>query len=226
VLTPASPTATTDSAKGNLSPTDSHSGGISIAGTTPDGSNHHDSLALDRPTDGHGHVAADFDLVTSHTDPFAGQDESPSHKAAGADAHAPAQSDTQTAPVSIGGPGDDHFVFHAPEDTDANHSKWTNDSGGLAPSQSPSAPAALVGGPANDHFVFTPAANGEANSTLTPHQENPEHLANAQDVQELHALMASEIHGDMPIYHGPDGAGVPDVSAQLQHIIQAGHLLH
>jgi hypothetical protein len=226
-LTTASSPATADTANGKLSATDPHSGDSITDNATPDSSDHHDSLTPGHPDDQKGHVSADFDLATNdnHADPFAGQGESPSHKVTGTDAHPPAQGETPTAPASIGGPGDDHFVFNAPDDTDANHSKWTNDSGGTPPMSS-SAPAASIGGPANDHFVFTAAANGEANSSLAPHQENIEHLPNAQDVQELHALMASEVHGDMPIYHSPDGVGVPDVTAQLQHIIQAGHLLH
>ncbi len=46
-----------------------------------------------------------------------------------------------------------------------------------------------------------------------------------QEAQELHALIHPEAHGDVVINHGVDGAGVPDVSDQLQHIIQAGHVL-
>jgi hypothetical protein len=141
------------------------------------------------------------------------------------EAHHPASSETQTAPVSIGGPGHDHFVFNAPDDAGSDHSKWTGASGAAASSVNPPAPAASIGGAANDHFVFAAAVTGDANSGTTAHQEGLEHLPNAPEVEELHALMGSEAHGDMPIYHGPDGAGVPDVNDQLQHIIQAGHVL-
>lgn len=178
-------------------------------------------MTLDNADGRNAHGATDL----GHADRSSGQAGTPSHAASNAEIHHPAQSETQTAPVSIGGPGHDHFVLNAPDDADSNHWKWTNASSGVASSANVSTPAALIGGPADDHFVFAPATAGDANSNSTPHQESFEHLPNAQEVQELHALMGSEVHGDMPIYHGPDGAGVPDVHDQLQHIIQAGHVL-
>ena len=110
------------------------------------------SFTLDHQDDRNGHVAGDF----AHADRSADHAETQSPTVSDTEAHHPAQSETQTAPASIGGPGDDHFVFNAPEDTEASHSKWTNDSGGLTPAASPSAPAS-IGGPANDHFVFSHA---------------------------------------------------------------------
>ncbi|MGC1777862.1 MAG: hypothetical protein WBB34_07930, partial [Xanthobacteraceae bacterium] len=116
--------ATTDSDSGsrsaNLSPTDWHSGDIFTDRTTTDGSDHHDSLALGRPDDSNGHapldhVRAGFDFTThdTHADLAASGADTQSDNTTGAHTHDPAQTETQPASVSIGGPGNDHFVFHA-----------------------------------------------------------------------------------------------------------------
>jgi probable HAF family extracellular repeat protein len=134
---------------------------------------------------------------------------------------------TPNTPVTIGGPGDDHFVFNAPDDTGADHSKWVSDNGSTPPPQSSSTPPAAFASIGNDHFVFAPNLAGGANHDADPHSAgllDGAHIANAQAAQDLHELIASEAHGDVALDHGlHDGSGVPDVTPQLQQAIHAGH---
>ncbi|MFZ0606353.1 MAG: hypothetical protein WAM75_01585, partial [Xanthobacteraceae bacterium] len=90
------------------------------------------NLALDQPDDSNGHAPLDhvrsgFDFMShdNHADLTASvaerETQTQSDNKTGADArdpgqtdaHHPAQTETQPASVSIGGPGNDHFVFHA-----------------------------------------------------------------------------------------------------------------
>ncbi len=122
---------TTDTVNGNPSSTDSHAGDIFNDAATPDGSDHHGSLAVDQPDDRNGHASLDhvragFDFTThdNHADLAASGAETQSDNMTGADVHHLEQSDTQSASVSIGGPGNDHFVF-AP-DLGANNGMSAN----------------------------------------------------------------------------------------------------
>ncbi|MGB7076596.1 MAG: hypothetical protein WBD53_05355 [Xanthobacteraceae bacterium] len=130
--TATDPATTADTVNGNLSSTDSHSGDAFTASATPDGSGHHVNLALDQPDDSNGHAPLDhvrsgFDFMShdNHADLTASvaerETQTQSDNKTGADArdpgqtdaHHPAQTETQPASVFIGGPGNDHFVFHA-----------------------------------------------------------------------------------------------------------------
>ena len=86
-----------------------------------------------------------------------------------------------------------------------------------------------IGGPGSDNFVFAPGIGADTVTNFNPQQDTIEldHFGNAQTVQELQALISTDVHGDAVINLGHNDsitlAGVTD--AQLQHIIQAGHVL-
>lgn len=54
-----------------------------------------------------------------------------------------------------------------------------------------------------------------------------DHFGNVQTVQELQALISTDVHGDAVINLGHnDGVTLPGTAAdQLLHIVQAGHVL-
>ena len=87
----------------------------------------------------------------------------------------------------------------------------------------------VVGGPGNDHFVFAPGIGAETIDNLNPQQDTIEldHFASAQNMQELQSIITTDLHGDAVInlgYH--DSVTLSGVTeAQLQHAIQAGHVL-
>ena len=86
-----------------------------------------------------------------------------------------------------------------------------------------------IGGPGNDNFVFAPGLGADTITNFNAQQDTLEldHFANVQTAQELQALISTDAHGDAVINLGHNDsvtlAGVTD--AQLQHIIQAGHVL-
>ena len=86
-----------------------------------------------------------------------------------------------------------------------------------------------VGRPGNDNFVFAPGIGADTVTNFNPQQDTIEldHFGNAQTVQELQALITADVHGDAVINLGHNDsvtlAGVTET--QLQHIIQAGHVL-
>ena len=87
----------------------------------------------------------------------------------------------------------------------------------------------VVGGPGNDHFAFAPGIGAETIDNLNPQQDTIEldHFASAQNMQELQSIITTDLHGDAVInlgYH--DSVTLSGVTeAQLQHAIQAGHVL-
>ena len=61
-----------------------------------------------------------------------------------------------------------------------------------------------VGGPGNDNFVFAPGIGADTITNFNPQQDTIEldHFANAQTVQELQALVTTDVHGDAVINLG------------------------
>ena len=85
----------------------------SRASVTPDGSNYAGSFSLDQPTESNGHVSVDFDFMANRDqmNPTPGQVVTQSYNITVADAQNPAENTTQTVSVTVGGPGNDNFVF-------------------------------------------------------------------------------------------------------------------
>jgi hypothetical protein len=86
-----------------------------------------------------------------------------------------------------------------------------------------------LGGPGNDNFVFHPGMGAEEIANFNPQQDTIEldHFANAQTVQELQSLVATDVHGNAMIDLGHhDSITLPGVATtELQQVIQTGHVL-
>ena len=113
VLSTATSTATADSVSGSISFANSHSGDIFTDSITPDGANYAGSFSLDRPTDNSGHVSVGFDFMANNDQMNLTPCETltQSYSVSVADAQNPVENVNQTVSVTIGGPGNDHFVF-------------------------------------------------------------------------------------------------------------------
>jgi hypothetical protein len=98
------------------------------------------------------------------------------------------------------------------------------------PAAGSSSPAAFVGGPGNDHFVFAPGIGAETIANFNPHQDTIEldHFANAQSMQELGSLIASDQHGNAVIDLGHhDSITIPGMTAaDLHAVLQTAVHLH
>jgi Ca2+-binding RTX toxin-like protein len=86
-----------------------------------------------------------------------------------------------------------------------------------------------IGGPGNDNFVFAPGIGEDTITNFNPQQDTIEldHFANAQTVQELQALITTDVHGDAVINLGHnDSITLANVTTpQLLQAIQASHVL-
>ena len=188
VLSTATSTATSDNASGSISFADSHTGDTFTDSVTPDGSHYAGSFSLDQPTDSNGTVSVDFDFMANNDQMnlAPGETVTQSYDVSVADAQNPAENTTQTVSVTVGGPG-------------------------------------------NDNFVFAPGIGADTVTNFNPQQDTIEldHFAKVQTVQELQALVTTDAHGDAVINLGHNDSvtlsGVTDT--QLQHMIQAGHVL-
>ena len=105
--------ATADGVNGSVtfaddSPSDTHT-----ASATPDGADYVGSFSLTPVTEGNGSVTVGFDFMSSNDqiNLAPGETVTQSYNVTVADAQNPAQTQNQTVSVSIGGPGNDHFVF-------------------------------------------------------------------------------------------------------------------
>jgi len=181
-------TTTADGADGNLTFADSHSSDTLIASFTPDGTNYLGSFSLNQATvsDGHGAVSWEFDFDNQQVTLQQNQTLTQSYNVSVADAQTPSQNLNQTVSVTVGGPG-------------------------------------------NDNFVFAPGIGADTLTNFKPQQDTIEldHFTNVQNVQELESLVTNDAHGDAVINLGHSDSitlnGVTD--AQLQQVIQAGHVL-
>ena len=179
-------TATADGASGTISFADTDPASAISASFTPDGANDTGSFTLDQPTESNGIVSVGFEFNDGQVNLSSGQTLTESYNVTVADAQNPAENTAQTVSVTIGGPG-------------------------------------------NDNFVFAPGLGADTITNFNAQQDTLEfdHFANVQTAQELQALISTDAHGDAVINLGHNDsvtlAGVTD--AQLQHIIQAGHVL-
>ncbi len=86
-----------------------------------------------------------------------------------------------------------------------------------------------IGGPGNDHFVFAPGIGADTITNFNPQADTIEldHFANVQTVQELQALITTDVHGDAVINLGHnDSITVAGVTApEMAQVIQASHVL-
>ena len=88
--------------------------------------------------------------------------------------------------------------------------------------------SASIGGD-GDHFVFAPGIGAESVTNFNTQQDTIEldHFTNAQTIQELQSLIATDAHGDAVINLGHNDSVTLDgvTPQQLQQVIQAGHVL-
>ena len=180
--------ATADSAGGtvafaNSNPTDTFS-----ANFTPDSSNYLGSFSLNPATASNGNLSVnyEFDFSNDQIKLAPGETLTQSYSVSIADAQNPSATQSQTVSVSIGGPG-------------------------------------------NDNFVFQPGIGADTITNFKPQQDTIEldHFVNAQTVQELQSLITQDVHGDAVInLDHNDSITVSGVTAaQMQQVIQAGHVL-
>ena len=109
---PADPSANT-TAEGTLSFTDNDAASDLSASVTPEGSGYAGSLTLDSVGDNNGTATVDygFSLGNDQINVAAGQTVTQSYQVSLTDAQNPAANASQTVSVSIGGAGNDNFVF-------------------------------------------------------------------------------------------------------------------
>src|SRR6202034_649559 len=122
-----------------------------------------DTFSVTEPADANGGVSVGFDFTANNDqiDLKSGEVMTQSYNVALSDAHTATQSTAQTVSVTIGGLG-------------------------------------------NDNFVFAPGIGVDAVTNFNPQQDTIEldHFANPQTVQELQALVSSDVHGDALINLG------------------------
>jgi hypothetical protein len=87
-----------------------------------------------------------------------------------------------------------------------------------------------VGGPGNDSFVFHPGIGADTIFNFNPQADTFEldHFANVQNIQQLAALITTDVHGDAVIELGhSDSITIPGVTASyLQAHLQSLVHLH
>ncbi len=113
---PATDSATTsgiDTAKGSLAFADQNSADTVSASATPEGSNYLGTFSVDQPStsDGNATVSWEFDFTNDQASLSAGQTVTQSYNVTLADALNPSANQSQIVSVTIGGPGNDNFVF-------------------------------------------------------------------------------------------------------------------
>jgi probable HAF family extracellular repeat protein len=110
--TSALSTTTAESVSGTVTFADDPSGAVS-ASITPDGSNYISSFSLSHTSDADGSVSVGFNFMASNDqiDLAPGQTLTQSYNVSLTDAQSPAANVSQTVSVTIGGPGNDNFVF-------------------------------------------------------------------------------------------------------------------
>jgi hypothetical protein len=113
VLSTVASTATADGVSGDIALADSDAASGLSAGFTPDGSNYLGSFSLDTPTESNGNVSVGFEFMAPNDqiNLAPGETLTQSYNVTVADAQNPAENLNQTISVTIGGPGNDNFVF-------------------------------------------------------------------------------------------------------------------
>ena len=106
-------TAAAGGASGTLSFADHDPADAITASVTPDGTNYVGNFSLEQPTASNGTVSVGFDFMASNDqiNLTPGETLTQSYSVGVADAQNPAQNVNQTVSVTIGGPGNDNFVF-------------------------------------------------------------------------------------------------------------------
>jgi probable HAF family extracellular repeat protein len=106
-------TATANGASGSISFADADPASTISASVTPEGSNYIGSFSLDQPTASNGTVSVGFDFMANNDqlNLTPGETLTQSYSVSVADAQNPAENVNQTVSVTVGGPGNDNFVF-------------------------------------------------------------------------------------------------------------------
>ncbi len=105
--------ATADGSGGNVVFADANSADSLTTNFTPDGSNYIGSFSAESPITSDGNVAVgfQFDLASDQINLAPGETLTQSYNVTLADAQNPAAGQTQAVAVTVGGPGNDNFVF-------------------------------------------------------------------------------------------------------------------
>jgi probable HAF family extracellular repeat protein len=107
----ADPQPAAADADGSLTVADNHGAGVETASFTPGGSDFAGHFSLGAVTQNNGAASVEFDFHSNQIDLAPGQTLTQSHNVTVADAQNPAVPQNQTVSVTVGGPGNDHFVF-------------------------------------------------------------------------------------------------------------------
>jgi hypothetical protein len=103
--------ATANGASGAISFADTDAASAITASVTPDSANSAGSFTLDQPTESNGVVSVGFAFNDGQVNLTSGETLTQSYNVTVADAQNPAENTAQTVSVTIGGPGNDNFVF-------------------------------------------------------------------------------------------------------------------
>jgi hypothetical protein len=182
------PAGASTSVEGAVSLADSAPDDTHSASVTPEGTNYIGDFALNQvgTSNGATTVSWEFDFNNEQVTLAPGQTATQSYNVTVADMQNPAANQSQAVSVTIGGPG-------------------------------------------NDNFVFAPGVGADTVVNFNPQHDTIEldHFASAQTVQELQSLITTDAHGDAMINLGHnDSVTLANTTmAQLQQVIQAGHVL-
>ena len=105
--------AAANDVNGSITLADDNSADTHTASFIADGSNYLGSFTLDQPNESNGHLSVDFDFMSNNDqiNLAPGQTLTQSYNVTVADAQNSAATQSQTVSVTIGGPGNDNFVF-------------------------------------------------------------------------------------------------------------------
>jgi hypothetical protein len=178
----------TAAAQGTLSFADNDAASNLSTTVTPEGQNYVGHLTTSTVMESSGNASVDygFSLGNDQINVASGQTVTQSYQVSLTDAQNPSANATQTVAVTIGGAG-------------------------------------------NDNFVFAPGVGHDTVLNFNAQQDTVEldHFADAQTVQQVQALIKTDVHSDAVIDLGNHDSVTfaNTTSAQLQQAIQAGHLL-
>jgi hypothetical protein len=104
-------TATADGASGSVAFADANSGDTFSASFTPEGANYVGNFSVSAVTENNGTASVGFDFGSDQVNLSPGGTVTQSYNVTLADAQNPAANGSQNVAVTIGGPGNDNFVF-------------------------------------------------------------------------------------------------------------------
>ncbi len=179
--------ATANDVNGTITFADAYSSNTQTASFTPDGSNYVGSFSLNPATESNSSLSVGFELMTGNDHIILGSGETltQSYNVSVADPQNPAENLNQTVSVSIGGPGNDNFVFQPGIGADTivnfNPQSDTIELNGFSNIQSMQQLASLISNDAHGDAVID---LGHNDSITLP----------GMSPTELHAMLQSAVH--------------------------------